>query len=360
MINASNAPLNLSASSPEINDIAVTDQTSTCKPKRIVRRLVSGSWQQLTNDTRSDGGRFQRQDSAFRNWITDDGRPGPTGESGFVAEAGRYHLYASLACPWAHRALIMRKLKGLEEIVSVSTVNSYMGSEGWTFEKGPQGTSDTVNGAACLHEIYTLADPQYSGPATVPVLWDKRRETIVSNESAEIMRMFNGAFDGIGAIRADFYPEPLRVEIDALNELVYTAVNNGVYRTGFATTQEAYDEAVTDLFSALDWLEQRLSVQRYLTGDAITEADWRLFTTLVRFDAVYHGHFKCNIRRISDYPALSGYIRDLYQVPGIADTVDIEQVKAHFYMSHDWINPNGIIPKGPAIDFTAPHGRDRL
>lgn len=351
---------NLSTPSTKINGAFGTNQTSTCKPERIVRRLVGGSWQQLTNDTRSDGGRFQRQDSAFRNWITADGHPGPTGEGGFVAEAGRYHLYASLACPWAHRALIMRKLKGLEEMISVSFVNSYMGPEGWTFKSSLQMTGDTVNGATRLHEIYTLADPQYSGPATVPFLWDKQRKTIVSNESAEIMRMFNGAFDGVGATPADFYPEPLRVEIDALNELVYAAVNNGVYRTGFATTQEAYDEAVTDLFAALDWLDERLSVRRYLTGGTITEADWRLFTTLVRFDAVYHGHFKCNIRRISDYPSLSGYVRDLYQVPGVAGTIDIEHVKEHFYISHDWINPNGIVPKGPTIDFTKPHGRDQL
>ncbi|MGF1592489.1 MAG: glutathione S-transferase family protein, partial [Kiloniellaceae bacterium] len=280
--------------------------------------LIDGVWHDKWYDTGKTGGRFERQDSVFRNWITADGSAGPGGEAGFKAEAGRYHLYVSLACPWAHRTLIFRKLKGLEEIVPVSVVHWHMGEEGWTFEKGPGVVPDTVNGAGKLHQVYTKAKPDYTGRVTVPVLWDKQRETIVSNESAEIIRMFNFAFDKLTGSTADFYPDHLRKEIDTVNDAVYHKVNNGVYKCGFATAQEPYEEAFDALFATLDDLEQRLSRQRYLLGDRITEADWRLFTTLVRFDPVYHGHFKCNLRRLVDYPNLWNYTRELYQVPGVA------------------------------------------
>lgn len=322
-------------------------------------KLVSGTWQDVWYDTESHNGRFVRQDSAFRNWVTADGRAGPSGEGGFKVEPGRYHLYVSLACPWAHRTIIMRQLKGLEEMISMSVVNSFMGSEGWTFEVGPGVVVDTINGATRLHEVYTKADPEFTGRVTVPVLWDKERQTIVSNESSEILRMLNSAFDSIGARPGDYYPEALHAEIDALNEHIYPNVNNGVYRAGFASTQEAYDEAVIQLFDALDRLEERLATRRYLTGDTITEADWRLFTTLVRFDPVYHGHFKCNLRRIEDYRHLPGYLRDLYQVPGVAGTVDMHHIKRHYYYSHSSINPSGIVPVGPALDLDRPHGRER-
>ena len=319
--------------------------------------LVDGEWHTDWYDTKSTKGRFVRKDSSFRNWVTSDGSPGPSGEGGFPAEPGRYHLYVSMACPWAHRTLIFRRLKGLEEMISVSVVNAYMGDEGWTFDAGDDVVPDTVNNKTRLHEIYTLARPDYTGRVTVPILWDKKRNTIVSNESSEIIRMFNSAFDEIGALPGDYYPEALRGEIDALNDFIYPNINNGVYRAGFATTQEAYEEAVTELFAALDELEERLSRSRYLVGDQITEADWRLFTTLVRFDAVYVGHFKCNIRRIVDYPNLWGYLRDLYQQPGIAETVRIGNIKEHYYASHDTINPTRVVPVGPDIDFMSPHGR---
>ncbi|MDF1586588.1 glutathione S-transferase family protein [Marinimicrococcus flavescens] len=321
--------------------------------------LVDGRWQDRWYDTGSTGGRFERKASSFRNWITPDGSAGPSGEGGFPAEPGRYHLYVSLACPWAHRTLIFRRLKGLEAMIGVLVVHWHMGGQGWTFEEAPGATGDRLHGKRFLHEIYTTADPAYTGRVTVPALWDEKRKTIVSNESSEIIRMLNGAFDGVGATEGDYYPEALRPEIDRLNERIYATVNNGVYRAGFATTQEAYEEAVRELFASLDWLETILARQRYLAGRTITEADWRLFTTLVRFDAVYHGHFKCNLRRIADYPALQGWLRELYQRPGIADTVDFDHIKRHYYGSHTTINPTGIVPLGPDLDLTAPHGRDR-
>jgi len=319
--------------------------------------LQNGKWVDQWYDTKSSKGRFVRKDSLFRNWITGDGSPGPTGTGGFKAEAGRYHLYVSHACPWAHRTLIFRALKGLEEMISLSVVNWYMGTDGWTFHDADGVIPDTVNGANYLRQVYTKADPHYNGRVTVPVLWDKKTGTIVSNESSEIIRMFNTAFDEVGAKPGDFYPETLHADIDALNERIYDTVNNGVYKAGFATTQEAYDEAVAQLFETLDVLEDRLSTRRYLVGSTLTEADWRLFTTLVRFDPVYVGHFKCNLKRIADYPNLSGYVRDLYQQPGIAATVRMDHIKNHYYGSHTSINPTGIVPKGPEIDFSAPHDR---
>jgi len=323
-------------------------------------KLVDGKWHDVWYDTAANAGRFVRQDSAFRSWVTPDGTPGPSGDGGFAAAAGRYHLYVSLACPWAHRTIILRKLKGLEDMISMSVVNAHMGAQGWTFAPGPGVVEDPVNGATHLHEIYTQADPNFTGRVTVPVLWDKQRGTIVSNESSEILRMFNSAFDDVGATPGDYYPAELRAAIDDLNDFIYPRVNNGVYRAGFASTQEAYDEAVVELFAALDELDQRLATRRYLTGDRITEADWRLFTTLVRFDPVYVGHFKCNLRRLRDYPQLWGYVRDLYQQPGIADTIDLPHIKAHYYGSHAAINPTGIVPRGPDVDYAEPHGRERL
>ncbi|MGB3809250.1 MAG: glutathione S-transferase family protein [Parvibaculum sp.] len=322
--------------------------------------LVEGKWQDKWYDTGKTGGRFVRQDAAFRNWITSDGSAGPTGEEGFKAEAGRYHLYVSLACPWAHRTLIFRKLKRLEDKISITIVDPLMLEEGWTITGNFPGTlPDTVNGKTRLHEIYSLAKPDYTGRVTVPVLWDKTRSTIVSNESADIIRMLNSAFNRLEGVNAtlDFYPEKLRPEIDRINKVVYDGINNGVYKAGFATTQAAYEDAVTALFDELDSVEARLASQRYLAGERLTEADWRLFTTLVRFDAVYHGHFKCNLRRIADYPSLWNYTRELYQVPGIADTVNLDHIKHHYYASHRTINPTGIVPLGPIIDFTAPHDR---
>ncbi len=322
--------------------------------------LVDGVWQDRWYDTAKAGGRFVRSEAQFRNWITADGSPGPTGRGGFKAEAGRYHLYISLACPWASRALIFRALKGLEGFISVSVVNWFMGHEGWTFDDGPGVIPDTVNGASRLHEIYTKASPNYSGRVTVPVLWDKSSGNIVSNESSEIIRMFNSAFDGIGAMPGDYYPEDLRGEIGQLNAQIYDRINNGVYKAGFATSQAAYEEAVLPLFATLGELEDRLGRQRYLCGGRITEADWRLFTTLVRFDPVYYGHFKCNIRRIVDYPNLWGYTRELFQWPGVQATVNFEHIKHHYYESHESINPTRIVPVGPELDFETPHGRDRL
>lgn len=322
--------------------------------------LVDGVWHDRWYDTSGSGGRFVRQDSRFRNWITRDGSPGPSGEGGFKAEPGRYHLYVSLACPWANRTLIFRKLKGLEEVIGLSVTHWLMLDKGWTFAPGPGVIPDPIHGAECLYEVYQAADPTYSGRVTVPTLWDPERATIVSNESSEIIRMLNSAFDGAGAAPGDFYPAELREEIDALNARIYSTVNNGVYRAGFATTQEAYEEAVAPLFDTLDWLNARLSSRRYLCGDRITEADWRLFTTLLRFDPVYVGHFKCNIRRIADYPALGGYLRDLYQQPGVAETVNMQHIKGHYYGSHRMINPTGIVPTGPALELERPHGRESL
>ena len=322
--------------------------------------LVEGRWVDRPSDAAESKGRFVRRDSAFRNWITPDGRPGPSGGGGFQAEEGRYHLYVSLACPWAHRTLILRALKGLERLVPVSVTHWFMGAQGWTFEDGPGVVPDPVSGARFLHEIYARADPDYTGRVTVPVLWDKRRGTIVNNESSEIIRMFNAAFDGLGAPAGDFHPADLREEIDAVNARVYDTVNNGVYKAGFATTQAAYEEAVGPLFDTLDWLDERLRARRYLTGDRLTEADVRLFTTLVRFDAVYHGHFKCSRRRVSDYPTLWAYARDLHQTHGFGDTVDLEHIRRHYYESHRSINPTGIVPVMPDLDWSARHDRARL
>jgi putative glutathione S-transferase len=322
--------------------------------------LVDGKWQDVWYDTSSTGGRFLRKDSQFRNWVTADGKAGPSGGDGFKAEAGRYHLYVSLACPWAHRTLIMRALKGLEEMISISVVNWLMLESGWTFADGPSVIPDPINGATVLHQVYTKAEPRYSGRVTVPVLWDRQRATIVNNESADIIRMLNSAFDHLGAKPGDYYPVALRSEIDAINARVYDTVNNGVYKAGFATTQAAYEEAVAPLFESLDWLEARLATRRFLLGAQLTEADIRLFTTLIRFDAVYVGHFRCNIRRIIDYPHLWAYLRDLYQQPGIADTVNMQHIKGHYYQSHRTINPTGIVPAGPLLDFTQPSGREKL
>ncbi|WP_105243890.1 glutathione S-transferase family protein [Psychrobacter sp. Marseille-P5312] len=321
--------------------------------------LVEGKWQDQWYDTKSSGGRFQREDAGFRNWVTADGSAGPSGVGGFKAEPNRYHLYVSLACPWAHRTTIYRKLKGLEDMVSLSVVHPFMGDNGWTFAAGEGVIADPLHDADYAYEIYVAAKPDYTGRVTVPILWDKKTNTIVSNESSEIIRMFNTAFDEVGARAGNFLPAERLAEIDEINDRIYTAVNNGVYKAGFATTQAAYEEAVTALFEALDMLEARLSQQRYLVGQTITEADWRLFTTLVRFDSVYFGHFKCNIRRIVDYPNLWGYLRELYQVPGVAETVNMTHIKQHYYGSHANINPTRIVPVGPAIDFHSPHQRDK-
>ncbi len=322
--------------------------------------LQDGRWVDQWYDTKKSDGRFVRKSPQFRNWVTVDGSAGPSGEAGFKAEAGRYHLYVSHACPWAHRTMIFRSLKGLENLISVSVVHWYMAENGWTFDAGDGAAGDHIDSAQFLHQVYTAAKADYSGRVTVPVLWDKNTNTIVSNESSEIIRMFNSAFDGIGAKEGDYYPEPLRQEIDALNERIYDTVNNGVYKSGFATNQRAYEEAVFPLFDTLDWLERKLENQRYLIGASITEADWRLFTTLARFDPVYVGHFKCNIRRISDYPSLSNYVRDLFQQPGVAETVHMDHIKKHYYGSHETINPSRVVPVGPDIDFTAPNNRAEL
>jgi len=314
--------------------------------------LVNGIWQDQWYDTASSGGRFVRNDSTFRNWITADGAPGPTGRGGFAAAPGRYHLYVSLACPWAHRTLIMRALKGLEAMIGVSVVHWRMLQNGWTFEPGPDVIPDPIHHAAFLYQVYAAADPAYTGRVTVPVLWDKQLGTIVNNESSEIIRMLNSAFDGVGAGKGDYYPQDLRAEIDALNSRIYATFNNGVYRAGFATTQAAYEEAVAPLFETLDFLERRLSDQRYLCGERLTEADIRLFTTLIRFDAVYFGHFKCNVRRIVDYPALKAYTRDFYRMAGVSGTVNFFHIKHHYYESHRSINPSGIVPIGPQLDFS--------
>lgn len=316
--------------------------------------LIEGQWRDDWYDTAKTGGRFVRKDASFRGRVTADG------SSGFAAEAGRYHLYVSYACPWAHRTLIFRRLKKLDAVIGVSVVEAVFSDEGWAFGDRGSDTGDAVNGASHLHRLYTRAKPDYTGRVTVPVLWDRQRETIVNNESSEIIRMLNSEFDAFGDASLDFYPEELADEIDELNALIYPTVNNGVYRAGFATTQEAYEEAVEELFETLDRLEERLSTRRYLCGERITEADWRLFTTLVRFDPVYHGHFKCNLRRLVDYPNLWGYTRDLYQQPGVAETVRFDHIKPHYYASHTSINPSGVVPVGPLIDFGEPHCRASL
>ena len=320
-------------------------------------QLVEGTWVADDEALRHAGGQFVRPQSRFRSWITADGAPGPSGSGGFVAAQDRYHLYISHACPWAHRTAIFRVLKHLESEIGLSVTHWHSGSHGWSFAPAPGVIADTVNGAEHLYQIYLAADPAYSGRVTVPVLWDKERATIVNNESSEIIRMLNGAFAALGAVADDYYPAHLRSEIDAVNERVYTTLNNGVYRAGFARTQAAYEQAVVPLFDTLDWLEARLARQRYVAADVITEADWRLFTTLVRFDAVYVGHFKCNLRRLIDYSNLWDYTRALYQHPGVAATVNMAHIKRHYYESHQRINPSGIVPIGPVLDFDAPHGR---
>lgn len=322
-------------------------------------KLVEGVWHDIWYDTEENQGRFERSKSQFRNWVTVDGQAGPTGKAGFVAEPGRYHLYVSLACPWAHRTLMMRTLKGLEQLIGVSVVHPLMGEHGWTFGTDFEGaTGDHLYGLDYLYQLYLKADPHYSGRVTVPVLWDKQRQTIVSNESADIIRMLGSAFDSLGATPGDYYPQALRTQIDTINAEVYDTVNNGVYKAGFATSQPAYDDAVGALFTGLDWLEQKLGRQRYLIGNRLTEADIRLWTTLARFDAVYHTHFKCDHRKLSEYPNLYGYLRDIYQQPGIADTLDMDHIRHHYFRSHPTINPHGIVSIGPAQDWLEPHERD--
>ena len=320
-------------------------------------KLVDGQWQDVWYDTDSNEGRFVRESAGFRHWVTADGAAGPTGDNGFAAAAGRYHLYVSLACPWAHRTLIVRALKGLEPLIDVSVVSPLMLENGWTFNRDEGSSGDLVGNADFHHQIYTRAAPNYTGRVTVPVLWDRERNTIVSNESADIIRMLNSAFDALTGNTVDLYPTALHSAINAWNERIYPAVNNGVYRAGFATTQEAYEEAYRALFNELDHLDAQLADQRFLTGERLTEADIRLFTTLIRFDAVYHGHFKCNRQRLEDYRHLPGYIRDIYQQPGVAETVDFHHIKTHYYASHRNINPTGIVPAGPEIDYRAAHGR---
>ena len=320
--------------------------------------LVDGVWTQ--DGVRTKDGQFVRPTTKYRNWVTPDGGPGPSGGGGFAAEPGRYHLYVAHACPWAHRTIIMRKLKALESVISLSAVSPLMLDDGWTFNTAEGSTGDPVNGAAKLSDIYLKADPRFTGRVTVPVLWDKKTETIVNNESSEIIRMFNSAFGAFTNVHVDYYPEPLRAGIDKINEVVYANINNGVYRAGFATSQDAYEKAARAVFDTLDELEQRLARQRYLAGAQITEADWRLFCTLIRFDAVYHGHFKCNWRRIEDYPNLSHYLRDLYQQPGVAETVKLGEIKYHYYASQLKVNPTGVVPIGPELDYNRPHDRGRF
>jgi glutathionyl-hydroquinone reductase len=320
--------------------------------------LVDGVWHD--HWYHSEGGHFVRPRTRFHSWVTRDGSAGPTGTGDLVAAPGRYHLYVSLACPWAHRTLIMRAMKGLEAMVSLSVVHWRMGDRGWSFEDGPGVVADPVLGARYLYEIYLAADRSYTGRVTTPVLWDKRSATIMNNESSEIIRMFNSAFDAVGAHPGDYYPAELREEIDALNARIYETVNDGVYKAGFATTQQAYEDAVGPLFETLDWLEERLNGRRYLCGERVTEADFRLLTTLLRFDLVYYSHFKCNVRRLADYSNLSGYARDLYQLSGVAATFDAAHTKRHYYESHRMLNPSGIVPVGPVIDFAGPHDRARF
>jgi len=321
-------------------------------------QLVDGVWQAQPLNTSDTGGKFVRTTAGFRNWITPDGSAGPSGEAGFMAETGRYHLYVSYACPWAHRTLIFRALKGLTDHISVSVVHPDMLDDGWEFRTDyPGATGDTLYGFEFAHQIYTKADPTVSGRVTVPILWDKQRETVVSNESSEIIRMLNAAFDGLTGDTQDFWPEDLRKAIEPVNDRIYDTLNNGVYKSGFAQTQAAYEEGVYPLFDTLDWLEDRLSQTRYLMGDRVTEADWRLFPTLARFDSVYHLHFKCNRRRIIDTPNLWGYTRELYQWPGVAETVNLDHIVRHYHYSHESINPHRIVPINPVLDWDAPHGR---
>ncbi|MEM7425135.1 MAG: glutathione S-transferase family protein [Pseudomonadota bacterium] len=323
-------------------------------------QLIDGVWH-TDNQAATDGkGAFKRSNAGFRNWVSADGSAGPSGDGGFKAESGRYHLYVAWACPWAHRTLIFRALKGLEEHISVSFVGPIMLDQGWEFADREDCTPDHILGKRYLHEVYTAADGAFTGRVTVPVLWDKAQGTICSNESSEIIRMFNSAFNSVTGNEDDYYPQALRAEIDGINDRVYNTLNNGVYKSGFARTQEAYNDAVVPLFDTLDWLEGILSEKRYLTGSQLTEADWRLWPTLLRFDPVYHGHFKCNIRCLREYPNLWGYTRELYQWPGIAETVHMAQTKEHYYASHLNVNPTGIVPSGPDLDLSAPHGRDRL
>ncbi|MEN5093523.1 glutathione S-transferase family protein [Pseudomonas protegens] len=321
--------------------------------------LIEGRWHDQWYESGKDG-TFQREQAQRRHWVTADGSPGPSGEGGFAAEAGRYHLYVSLACPWAHRTLILRKLKGLEQLIDVSVVSWLMRENGWTFDSAFGSSGDALDHFDFMHQRYTADSAHYTGRVTVPVLWDKQQQRIVSNESAEIIRMFNSAFDDLTGNELDFYPQPLRARIDELNARIYPALNNGVYRAGFATSQQAYESAFDDVFAELDALEALLGKQRYLVGEYLTEADVRLFTTLIRFDAVYYSHFKCNLRRIADYPNLSNWLRELYQWPGIAETVDFAHIKGHYYASHRTINPTGIVPKGPLQDFSRGHDRQRL
>ncbi|AIA69535.1 glutathione S-transferase family protein [Pectobacterium atrosepticum] len=323
-------------------------------------QLVDGVWHDTWYETKSTGGHFKRSESAFRNWVTPDGAPGLTGKGGFPAQSGRYHLYVSLACPWAHRTLLMRQLKGLEDHIAVSVVHPLMLDHGWTFGTDFEAaTGDSLYQHEFLYQLYLHAKPDYSGRVTVPVLWDTEQHTVVSNESADIIRMLNSAFDGVGAIAGDYYPEALRTQIDELNSWIYDKVNNGVYKAGFATTQSAYDESATTVFAALSDLETILAKQRYLTGEQLTEADLRLWTTLIRFDPVYHTHFKCDKYRLSDYPNLFGFLRDIYQMPGIAETVDMAHIRHHYYRSHGTINPHGVISLGPEQDLNQPHQRDK-
>lgn len=322
--------------------------------------LVNGTWQDSWYDTASEGGKFKRQEAGFRNWVTADGSAGPTGRGGFRAESGRYHLYVSHACPWAHRALIFRKLKGLEDHIDVSVVHPDMLGEGWTFETDDQGaTGDLLMGNRFMRDVYLRDTPDVTTRVTVPVLWDKETNRIVSNESSEIIRMFNSAFNGITGNTLDFWPGELRDDIEAINTRIYSDVNNGVYKSGFATSQNAYDDAVHTLFDALDWLEDHLSANRYLLGDRLTEADWRLFTTLIRFDPVYHLHFKCNRNRLTDFTNLWAYTRELFQMPGIAETVNMQHIVRHYHYSHETINPHRILPVNPQINYSEPHGRDQ-
>ena len=324
-------------------------------------KLVDGKWHDVWYDTKDSGGAFKRTEATFRNWITADGSAGPSGEGGLKAESGRYHLYVSYACPWAHRTLIFRALKGLSDHITVSAVHPDMLSDGWHFGTNYEGaTGDTLYGLPFARDIYLKAMPNMSGRVTVPILWDKERETIVSNESSEIIRMFNSAFNGITGNTDDYWPEAERDAIEEVNARIYDTLNNGVYKSGFATTQSAYEAAVYPLFDTLDWLEDRLSKNRYLMGDQVTEADWRLFTTLIRFDPVYHLHFKCNRKRIVDYPNLWAYTRELYQVPGVAETVNMDHIVRHYHYSHDSINPHRIVPINPVLDYLEPHGRDHL
>ena len=324
-------------------------------------QLVDGTWHDVWYNTKSTGGKFVRDDAKFRNWITQDGSPGPSGIGGFAAEAGRYHLYVSYACPWAHRTLIFRALKDLEGLITVSVVHPDMLSDGWTFETDDHGaTGDTLFNLPFMRDVYLRAKPDMTGRVTVPVLWDKKRNTIVSNESSEIIRMLNTAFNGLTGNTLDFWPEELRDDIEAINTRIYNTLNNGVYRSGFATSQTAYDEAIAQLFDTMDWLEDRLSTRRYLMGERITEADWRLATTLFRFDPVYHTHFKCNRNFLREFPNLWAYTRELYQWPGVAETVNFQHIVRHYHFSHETINPHRIIPVNPLLDWSEPHGRERL